>query len=125
MGHRPSACRSLAQRLLYNGGGAFLQTVTPVLCLAAATQRERSDRRFRPRRSGVRGATANAERLHASWLPFGFEDEVERGLGGSAEAGEAGFGEHVAKAGFAGLGAERRGRLWESEFGVQMNVEAA
>ena len=32
--------------------------------------------------------------------------EVERGLGGAAERAEAGFGEHLAQAGLAGLGAE-------------------
>jgi len=61
-----------------------------------------------PSTTAVDGPVASngADRRYDSHSALGFVDEVERGLGGTAEAGEAGVGHQLPDGGLAGLRAQ-------------------
>src|SRR5215211_5218214 len=63
-----------------------------------------------PRRSTTSSSTLRCDPAMVVISGAGFEDEVERGLGGAAEAAEPRSGRNLAQAPLAGLGAQGRAR---------------
>jgi len=90
------------------------------------------DRAHPPLRQVVEVGDADPVRSHANLSSdgsgrytsgLGFEDEVERRLGGPAELREARFLEHLPEPSLTRLGAEASPTSCESEFGVQIDDE--